>query len=57
MQEGWDAAQANLVALSSNSQHIIVDSSHDIHIDEPQQVADAALSVIEAAATGQALTQ
>jgi pimeloyl-ACP methyl ester carboxylesterase len=57
MQEGWDVVQQNLVGLSTNSQHIIVDSSHDIHIDEPQQVADAVLSVIEAAAAGQALTQ
>ena len=57
MQEGWDAVQQKLVALSNNSQHIIVDSSHDIHIDEPQQVADAALHVVEASETGQALAQ
>ena len=36
MQEGWDAVQQKLVALSTNSQQVIVDSSHNIHIDQPQ---------------------
>ena len=55
MQEGWDMAQQKLVALSSNSQQIVVDSSHNIHIDQPQQVADAVLRVIEAVQTGERL--
>jgi pimeloyl-ACP methyl ester carboxylesterase len=54
-QEGWDAVQQNFVALSTNSQQIIVDSSHNIHIDQPQQVSDAILDVIEAAQTGEPL--
>ena len=57
MQEGWDAVQQKLVALSTNSQQIVVDSSHNIHIDQPQQVADAVLRVIDAAETGQPLAQ
>ncbi len=57
MREDWDAVQQKLVALSTNSQQVIVDSSHDIHIDQPQQVADAVLRVIEAADTGQPLAQ
>jgi pimeloyl-ACP methyl ester carboxylesterase len=57
MQEDWDVVQQNLVALSSNSQHIIVESSHDIHIDQPQQVADAVLNVIEASRRGEPLAQ
>jgi hypothetical protein len=57
MQEGWDVVQQNLVGLSTNSQQITVESSHDIHIDQPQQVADAVLSVINAAETGQPLNQ
>ncbi|MCA9909081.1 MAG: hypothetical protein KC519_10575, partial [Anaerolineae bacterium] len=56
-QEDWDAVQQNLVALSTNSQWIIVDSSHDIHIDQPQQVADAVMSVIASARTGAPLAQ
>jgi pimeloyl-ACP methyl ester carboxylesterase len=57
MQEGWDVVQQNLVGLSTNSQQITVESSHDIHIDQPEQVADAVLSVINAAETGQPLNQ
>ncbi|MCL4248007.1 MAG: alpha/beta hydrolase [Anaerolineae bacterium] len=57
MQEGWDAAQQNLVALSTNSQWIVVDSRHDIHIDQPQQVADAVMSVIASARSGAPLAQ
>lgn len=57
MQEDWAAVQQHLVALSSNSQQIIVESSHDIHIDAPQQVADAVLRVIQAAEAGQPLAQ
>jgi pimeloyl-ACP methyl ester carboxylesterase len=57
MQEDWDVVQQNLVALSTNSQWIVVDSSHNIHIDQPQQVADAVLSVVEAARTGEPLAQ
>ncbi|MEZ4672549.1 MAG: alpha/beta hydrolase [Anaerolineae bacterium] len=56
-QKDWDAVQQKLVVLSTNSQQIIVDSSHDIHIDQPQQVANAVRRVIQAAETGQPLAQ
>jgi pimeloyl-ACP methyl ester carboxylesterase len=50
--------QQNLVALSTNSQWIVVeDSSHDIHMDQPQRVADAVLNVVNAAQTGEPLAQ
>lgn len=57
MQEGWNIAQQNLVALSDNSVQIIVDSSHDIHIDQPEQIADAVRIVIVAAETGEQLAE
>ena len=54
----WESVQQNLVALSTNSQWIVVeDSSHDIHLDQPQQVASAILNVIEAVQSGEPLAQ
>jgi pimeloyl-ACP methyl ester carboxylesterase len=55
---GWEAVQHELAALSSNSQWIVVENStHDIHLDQPQQVADAVLNVIEASRRGEPLAQ
>jgi pimeloyl-ACP methyl ester carboxylesterase len=56
--EGWGASQQRLAEVSDNSAWIMVEnSSHDIHLDQPQQVANAVLRVIEAAQTGQLLAQ
>jgi pimeloyl-ACP methyl ester carboxylesterase len=54
----WETVQQNLVALSTNSRWIVVeDSTHDVHLDHPQQVADAVFRVIESAQTGEPLTE
>ena len=54
----WEMVQQNLVALSTNSRWIVVkDTSHDIELDQPQQVTDAILDVVTAAKTGEPLAQ
>jgi pimeloyl-ACP methyl ester carboxylesterase len=54
----WEMVQQNLAALSSNSHWIIVEnSSHNVHLDQSQQVAAAVLNVVEAARTGEPLAQ
>jgi pimeloyl-ACP methyl ester carboxylesterase len=54
----WEEVQRNLVALSTNSQWTVVkDTSHDIELDQPQEVSDAILNVVEAVRTGEPLAQ
>ena len=46
--EGWKALHEELAALSSHSRHALVpDASHYIQVDQPQQVVDAVLWVVE----------
>lgn len=53
LNEGWDAGQARLAALSSNGEVIIATkSSHMIQFDEPQLVIDAIARVHAAARAG-----
>jgi pimeloyl-ACP methyl ester carboxylesterase len=47
--DGWEAAQKRLVALSENSQWIVVeDSRHHIQYDQPQVFVEAVTTLIEA---------
>ena len=54
----WKTGQQNLVALSSNSQWVVVkNSSHKIQNDQPQAVIDAVHRVANAVNTGEPLPQ
>lgn len=46
MQRWWPELQQDLTSLSSNGRHqFVADSGHDIHVDDPDTVADAIRSV------------
>jgi len=48
IQQTWLELQAELAALSTNSEHIIVkDSSHAIELDKPDVVITAILDLVE----------
>jgi pimeloyl-ACP methyl ester carboxylesterase len=48
IQQIWLELQAELAALSTNSEHIIVkDSAHAIQLDQPGVVIDAIRKVVE----------
>jgi pimeloyl-ACP methyl ester carboxylesterase len=52
----WRALQADLASLSSNSRHVVAsNSSHDVHLQQPQIVIDAIRQVVEAARAGKPL--
>lgn len=56
--DNWKQGQEKLVALSSNSQWVIVkNSSHNIQSDQPQAVIDAVQRVLDAVRTGQPVPQ
>ena len=49
----WEVGQQNLVALSSNSQWVVVQNTgHNIHAMQPQSVIDAVRAVWDSATTG-----
>lgn len=53
---GWSAAQAELAMLSTNSQHRVVEATHEGVLDDPasfQQSADAIVDVITAVRSGE----
>jgi pimeloyl-ACP methyl ester carboxylesterase len=45
-QANWQAMQAELLQLSSNSQQIIVDSGHNIQIEQPEAVVAAIVKMV-----------
>jgi pimeloyl-ACP methyl ester carboxylesterase len=53
----WKDAQQIMVALSSNSRLIVVESGHAIHIEQPGLVAKSIREVVDAARTAQPLNQ
>jgi pimeloyl-ACP methyl ester carboxylesterase len=56
--EGWENAQAQLAALSSNSVwEIVPNSVHNLHAVQPAAVTDAINRVWEAAASGLPLNE
>jgi hypothetical protein len=57
--EGWDRAQDQLVALSTNTVHRVVDSSHAGLLEDQgpaHQSADAVNEVVDAVRTATAVT-
>lgn len=54
--EGWEAAQAKLAALSNNTvREIVPDSGHNIHAEQPAAVVESIARMLNAIQSGQPL--
>jgi pimeloyl-ACP methyl ester carboxylesterase len=55
MNQIWRDLQADLATLCPNSEHIVIDTDHDIALERPASVVDAVRRVVDAARTGSPL--